>query len=82
MRRIQRLVAYPNHLRSNFGDWLVLGQGNVGQQRPVTGNGGVGVALNVCTPLPAGRIRMTSAHVLGLEPLKLLLVAKFVGLFE
>lgn len=43
-------------------------------------NRGVRVSLDVCPPLPAGRVRMASSDVFGLEAFELLLVAKLVGL--
>lgn len=41
---------------------------------------GVGVAVDVCLPLPTRRVWVPGADVLGLQPLELLLGAKFVGL--
>jgi hypothetical protein len=41
---------------------------------------GVGIALNVDSPFPAGSIGVTSTNVLGLEALEFLLVAEFIGL--
>ncbi len=38
------------------------------------------VAVDVGLPLPARRVGVPRADVLGLEPLELLLVAEFVGL--
>lgn len=46
----------------------------------MAGNGGVGIALDVDSPLPAGSIGVTGTDVLGLEALEFLLVAEFVGL--
>ena len=43
-------------------------------------DGRVRVALDVGAPLPAGRVGVAGADVLGLEALELLLVAKLVGL--
>lgn len=43
-------------------------------------DGGVGIALDVCPPFPAGCVGMASAHVLGLESLELLLITKLVCL--
>jgi hypothetical protein len=36
--------------------------------------------VDVGLPLPARRVRVSRADVLGLEPLEFLLVAEFVGL--
>jgi hypothetical protein len=38
--------------------------------------------VDVGLPLPARRVRVTGADVLGLEPLEFLLGAEFVGLVE
>lgn len=43
-------------------------------------DGGVRVPLDVCPPLPAGRIGMASSDILGLQTFEFLLVAKLVGL--
>jgi hypothetical protein len=48
----------------------------------VPGDARVGVAVDVGLPLPARRVRVPRADVLGLEPLEFLLVAEFVGLFR
>lgn len=45
----------------------------------MTGDRGVGIALNVDSPFPAGSVGVSSTDVLGLEALEFLLVAEFVG---
>jgi hypothetical protein len=75
-------ASYPNHLRADLGDGLVLGKRNPGQEWAVAGDGGVRVALDVCAPFPAGGIGVTGSDVLCLEALELLLVAKLVGLLK
>jgi hypothetical protein len=74
-------ATYPNHLHAHFRHGLVLGQRNVRQQWRVPGNARVGVTVDVGLPLPARRVRVPRADVLGLQPLEFLLVAEFVGLF-
>ena len=44
------------------------------------GEARVCVAVDVGLPLPARRVGVSCANVLGLEPLEFLLVAEFVGL--
>lgn len=43
---------------------------------------GLGVAVDVGLPLPARRVRVAGADVLGLEALELLLRAELIGLWE
>lgn len=43
-------------------------------------DGRVRVALDVGAPLPARRVRVAGADILGLEALELLLVAQLIGL--
>lgn len=47
----------------------------------MTDDAGLGVAVNVGLPLPARRVRVPGANVLGLEALELLLRAELVGLW-
>ncbi len=46
------------------------------------GEARVCVAVDVGLPLPARRVGVPRADVLGLEPLEFLLVTEFVGLFD
>lgn len=46
----------------------------------MSNDAGLGVAVNVGFPLPAGRVGVAGADVLGLQPLELLLGAQLVGL--
>jgi hypothetical protein len=48
----------------------------------VADDAGLGVAVDVRLPLPARRVRVPGADVLGLEPLELLLGAELVGLYR
>lgn len=72
--------TYPNHLRPDLDNGLVFRQRNVRDQRSVAGDRGVGVALDVGAPFPAGGVWVASTDVLGLEALEFLLVAELVGL--
>lgn len=72
--------AYPDHLSADFGDGLILREGNVGQQWGVADNVGECVAVDVGLELPAGRVGVPGADVFGLEALEFLLRAEFVGL--
>jgi len=76
-----RVAAYPDHLSADFGDGLVLSQGNVGQQWRVADNVGECVAVDVGLELPACRVRVPGADVFGLEALEFLLRTEFVGLY-
>lgn len=75
-----RLDHLPDQLGADLGHGLVLGEGHVGEQGRVADDAGLGVAVDVRLPLPAGRVRVPGADVLGLEPLELLLGAELVGL--
>lgn len=75
-------MTYPDHLRPDLDDRLILGQRNIRDQRSVAGDGRVGIALDVGAPFPAGGVWVASTHVLGLEALEFLLVAELVGLEE
>lgn len=46
----------------------------------MSGDARISIAVDVGLPLPARRVGVSRADVLGLEPLEFLLVAKFVGL--
>lgn len=70
----------PDELGPDLGHGLVLGEGHVGEQGRVAGDAGLGVAVDIGLPLPAGCVRVACANVLGLEPLELLLGAELVGL--
>jgi len=72
--------THPDHARLDLGDGFVLGQRNVGGERRVAGDARVGVAEDVGLPLPAGRVRVPCADVLGLQALEFLLRAELVGL--
>lgn len=43
---------------------------------------GLGVAVDVGLPLPAGRVWVSRANVFGLETLQLLLCTELVGLWK
>lgn len=73
--------AYPDHLSADFGDGLILREGNVGQQWGVADNVGECVAVDVGLELPARRVGVPGADVFGLEALEFLLRAEFVGLY-
>lgn len=74
------LEHLPDQLGPDLGHGLVLGEGHVREQRRVPDDAGLGVAVDVGLPLPAGRVWVAGADVFGLEPLELLLRAEFVGL--
>lgn len=69
-----------DELGADLGHGLVLGEGHVGEQGRVAHDAGLGVAVDVGLPLPARRVRVPRADVLGLQPLELLLGAQLVGL--
>lgn len=46
----------------------------------MTGDGRVGIALNVGAPFPAGSVWVTSTDVLCLKALEFLLGSEFIGL--
>lgn len=73
-------MTYPNHLRANLDNGLVLSKRDIREKRPMAGDGRVCVALNVGAPFPACRVWVTSADVFRLEALEFLLSAEFVGL--
>lgn len=70
-----RLDHLPDQLGPDLGHGLVLGERQVGEERRVPGDAGLGVAVDAGLPLPAGRVRVSRADVLGLKPLELLLRA-------
>jgi len=72
--------TYPDQFGANASHGLVLRQRDVGQQGRVADDAGIGVAMDVCLPLPAGGVGVAGADVLGLESLELLLGAQLVGL--
>ncbi len=78
--RTYKQPSYPYQLRAHLGRGLVLGQCDVGEVRRVSDDARVGVAKDVGLPLPARRVRVASADVLGLQALELLLVTKLVRL--
>lgn len=78
--RADGLDHLPDELGADLGHGLVLRQGHVGEQGRVADDAGLGVAVDVRLPLPARRVRVPGADVLGLEPLELLLGAELVGL--
>lgn len=69
-----------DELGAHLGHGLVLGEGHVGEEGRVADDAGLGVAVDVGLPLPARRVRVAGADVLGLEALELLLRAELVGL--
>ena len=71
---------YPDHLGTNFGDGLILGQGNVRKHGRVADDVGKCVAVDVGLELPARRVGVAGTDVLGLEALEFLLRAQLVGL--
>lgn len=81
-KRVGNIAAstYADHPCSDFDNGFVLCQGEIGEERSVAGDGGVCVALDVGTPLPARRVGVSGSDVLGLKPFELLLVAKLIGL--
>lgn len=76
----RKAVTYTNVSGSGLGDRLVLGQGKHGEERWVADDAGLGVAVDVGLPLPAGGVGVASPDVLGLQPLEFLLGAEFVRL--
>ena len=72
--------THPYQPRAHERRGLVLGGRNVVEQGRVADDGGERVAVDVGAPLPAGRVRVPGADVLGLQALELLLRAEFVGL--
>lgn len=72
--------AYANHACSRLCQWLILSKRDVGEERPMAGNGRVGVALDVCAPLPTRRISVAGSDKFCLKALELLLGTKFIGL--
>lgn len=79
-RRSHGLDHLADELGPHLGHGLVLGERHVGEQRRVPNDAGLGVAVDVGLPLPARRVRVAGANVLGLEALELLLGAELVGL--
>ncbi|KAJ6444072.1 hypothetical protein O9K51_02466 [Purpureocillium lavendulum] len=77
---IERNGTYANQFRANLGDGLVLGDGDVCEERAVADDGRVRVALDVGPPLPARGVWVAGSEELGLQALELLLVSKLVGL--
>lgn len=74
-RRPGWLDHLPDQPRARQVGGLVLGEGAVRQHGRVADDGGVGVAVDVGLPLPAGRVGVSGADELGLEALEFLLVA-------
>lgn len=79
-RGSHRLDHLADELGAGLGHGFVLGEGHVGEQWRVADDAGFGIAVDVGLPLPARRVRVSRADVLGLQPLELLLRAQFVGL--
>jgi len=80
-RRAHGQQHFPDQVGAHLGDGLILCHGEIDEQGLVAHQAGVGVTVDVGLPLPAGRVWMAGADVLGLEPLELLLRAELVGLF-
>lgn len=72
--------THPDQLRAHFDERLVLGEGDVREQWPVSDNRRVGITLDVGLPLPACRVGVASTDKLGLEALEFLLRAELIGL--
>ena len=66
-------MTYPDQFGANLGAGLVLRESDVREERRMADDARLGVAKEICLPLPRRSVRVARTDVLGLESLELLL---------
>jgi hypothetical protein len=74
-------MTYLNHHTPNLLPALPHTDSHIAQHRRVSNVRSVGIAVDVGSPFEFRRVRMAGSYITGLQLLKLLLGAEFIGLY-